>query len=121
MELIRKEICDAYADCARLRNKEFANFFEAEKIRNLDFRASESVTPKIAKDLLKDAIGEGYNNFTPDKLDLFPDDCKITIAREGSVCLYFEKGQKELTSEAIDLLYADEMDNVGNEIRFWWD
>lgn len=111
MDTIETEILQAYADC-------HMDWEIGSKIRNLNFRASQAVDPKTAKAILEKAMN-GYNSFTPDLLDLFPEDCQITIAREGSVCLYVKPGKKKLPKGKE--INADEIDKYGEEIRFWWD
>jgi len=131
-----EEVSKAYADCG----KEIQNYHETLDIRNLRFRASQSVSPEIAVEIMKLAC-PGYNDFEAEDLAKFPDDCQITIAREGSVCVYVKPGEKKLPTRA--KLGADEYDivtedNYGigyhaatedetayggfkGEIRVWWD
>ena len=73
---------------------------------------------KEAMDIMKKALGGGYNEFRPELIDKLPADAKIQIAREGSVCLYVKTTGK--LSKAS--LKADELDNIGNGVyRVWWD
>lgn len=135
------EIALAYADSSD------EPFSETQKKRNLSFRASQSTDAMTAQEIMKIVCPE-YNEFDAELLGLFPDDCQITIAREGSVCIYVKKGEKDLPS--IEQLKADEYDeleedtygigtNKGDpskigedygftdcggykgEIRIWWD
>ena len=108
-EALLKEVKEAYADC-------WLPFEEGEKRRNLDFRASTDCSPAEAFAILKKAIPGGYNEFTASLLKKFDEGCRITIAREGSVCLYV-KG----TPPSREELKADEWDEVGKEVRIWWD
>lgn len=129
-----REVCVAYADCSE-------DYFENSlKIRNLRFRARQAVDPKMAQEIMERACPY-YNKFEAEFLGLFPDDCKIVLAREGSVCIYVQPGEKKLPT--INSLHADEYDvmeqttygdkhhglseqksNYGgykNEVRIWWD
>ena len=59
------------------------------------FRASAAVSPKMAQAIMEKACPE-YNAFEPGFLGTFPDDCKITLAREYGVCVYVQPGKKKL-------------------------
>lgn len=110
-----KEIYLAYYDSSL----EGHSYEESYKVRNLDFRSSEAVHPSIAKKIM-DVACPGYNNFESSLIELLPDDCLVTIAREGSVCLYVTPGKKKIPSAK--LLLADEFDVQENgDIRIWWD
>ena len=116
---------EAYYDCWALKeNYTDADWQEAQKHRNLNFRASKAVSRDRAIKILQYAIPRGYNEFNADLLKLLPKDAKIFIAREGSVCIYVNKVISEsLASE----MMADENDEVpygekgGSEWRMWWD
>lgn len=118
---IEEEIKKAYADCW------MDSFQEASKIRNLNFRASLSYPKEYCKELLNKYV-KSYNAFTPDLLDHLPKDSCITIAREGSVCIYVNSetinkfSEKEL-KELIENLSADEFEYIKDleEYRIWWD
>ena len=114
---IEQEVKIAYADC-------WMDWDKSKNIRNLDFMASDYLTKDDAKHILSKYI-TGYNNFTPDLLDLLPDDSMVKIAREGSVCLYVVSEElktspklQQLTQKALG---ADEFDYVNDEFRIWWD
>jgi hypothetical protein len=111
-----KEVLQAYYDCW---SDEPWSLRESK--RNLEFRASESVDRNSAKEILHLALGGGYNDFTPDLLDYLPEDCEITIAREGSVCLYV----KNLPPDAKPhkKLLCNEWNYIQHtgETRIWWD
>ena len=111
-ETVLNEVLEAYCDC-RLP------FEVAANRRNLNFRASEPVTVKEAKEIMERALGEdgGYNAFTPDILDNFPTDCEITLGREYSVAIY-AKGANLPKPEAIK---ADEFSIENGWARYWWD
>lgn len=121
-EDIYDEVRKAYIDCWGMQglDQEEAMRLYHEKFaheRNLNFRASRSVPPKIAKRIMAKAI-IGYNGWEPDLMDHIPDDCEVTIAREGSVCVYV-RGKLENQN----LLHANEIDAdlVDDETRIWWD
>ena len=86
---------------------------------NLHFRASSSVTPKDAYEIMKKCCPDGYNEFQAELLLLFPDDCMVTLAREYSVCIYVSPGSKRLPNRKS--LNADEIDKIDGEVRIWWD
>lgn len=110
-EKVFKEVKKAYSDCW------MTDWEKSLRLRQLIFRASQFVTPKEAKEILTIVLPTGYENFTSDLLDLFPDDCEIVIAREYSVCLYV-KGKNLPSMKA---LKANEYDEKNGEIRIWWD
>jgi hypothetical protein len=89
-----------------------------------NFRASQSVSRDAAIEILQD-LNIRINDFNPKVLKFLPEDCRITIAREGSVCLYvtgMELPRKRILRDKLQMkLKADEMDRRGDEIRLWWD
>lgn len=106
---IEQEVMLAYADC-----RDHSDY--AMEIRNLEFKASDFVSRDEAKRILLKA-NVYYNAFEPDLLNRFPKDCKIKIAREGSVCLYV-KGNKLPKARS----FADEIDKWDDgTVRYWWD
>ena len=110
-----QEVKTAYADSTM-------EWELAVKIRNLGFRASQACSPAEAFDILKAAIPKGYNEFTAALVKKFPAHAQITIAREGSVCMYVtgvQAHEPELPSR--EELMADEYDWTGNALRIWWD
>jgi hypothetical protein len=131
------EVREAYADCAMLEDAvqeaecfsiahgqegvQDAEIIELERRfmerRNLRYRASQAVDKQTAKALLEKAV-PGYNKFTPNKLDHLPDNCEVTIAREGSVCLYVKGNNLPINDLA---LIADECGFKNDELRLWWD
>lgn len=133
---VEQEVLNAYADCGLIDEKldellpEWAtgdrNMNEAERelyyevephfmqMRNLQFRASRAVKPETAYKIMKRAC-PGYNEFDCELIKLFPDDCKIVIAREGSVCLYVQPGETKLPTRA--KLKADEYDVLKEDHR----
>lgn len=119
-EKVYQEVKNAYADC-------WLNWVEGSKLRNLDFRASESVSKAEAKDIFSRYVPGGYNAFASELIDHLPEDSEITIAREGSVCIYVRSQElnasdhmQKLVASALD---CDEFsyDADANEYRIWWD
>jgi hypothetical protein len=119
LQKIRKEVGEAYADCWLGK--------EGMKRRNLDFKASGDVSKAEAIYILKQAIPNGYNMFDADLLENLPGDVRITIAREGSVCLYIGKGRGKGIADTHYMNYekwlmADEFDVLKDgTVRLWWD
>lgn len=116
---ITEEIIKAYSDCNGI--------YESAK-RKLDFKASGALSLNEAKEAMKQAIPNGYNEFTASKLRVLDavidTEVKCWVAREGSVCLYLENhGQKEADlPELIEILSADEVDILRDgQLRIWWD
>lgn len=119
------EIRTAYVD----NQNDGRTFEQTQNIRNLDFKASESVSGwNDIEDALK-ATGEGYNAFEPvsvaNRIYEADPEAKVWVAREGSVCLYIETKYKQVMKRA--LKDADEADTGKGrrgqpaQIRFWWD
>ena len=164
---VEQEVLNAYADCGlidekldellpewskgdrRMTEAEQKIYYDVEpefmKMRDLHFRASRAVKPETAYKIMKRAC-PGYNEFDCELIKLFPDDCKIVIAREGSVCLYIKPGEqklptcKALKADEYDVLKedhrhkcsrwsedydnangADEYGGYKGEVRIWWD
>jgi hypothetical protein len=117
---VKKEVGRAYADCW------MKDFEKAEKIRNLNFIASQPLSKADAIKVMNDCV-EGYNKFTPGLLDHLPDDSNITIAREGSVCMYIDsKELSKFSNGELEKLQAkmgaDELEHThGSTFRIWWD
>ncbi len=119
---LKKEVMSAYADCNR-------GWEKGKKIRDLEYRASQSVDKYTAIDILTAALGAktpddaGYNNFCPSLLNKLPDDSRIWIAREGSVCVYVETNSEVGELKWSKLLKADEVGWWNNKrwLRIWWD
>lgn len=107
---IKQEVMAAYCDC-RLP------FEHAIQRRNLNFRASQAVTRDQAIEILTEAKVY-YNEFRPELLKKFPEQCMIVIARELSVAIYVQCDGRLPSRSAVK---ADERDRVGDEIRYWWD
>ncbi|RDJ35004.1 MAG: hypothetical protein DWQ19_09220 [Crenarchaeota archaeon] len=109
---VRKEVMTAYADC-------YMPWEQAKAIRQLDFRASAPVSPSEAQKILTEAGVSCYNNFQTSLLEIFHQDSLVTIAREGSVCLYVQSWPASMPSASE--VYADEVDQQGGFFRYWWD
>jgi len=153
------EVAKAYDDCGPLDGRfhrgegdttlSDEDRFEAladlsMEVRNLGFRASKPVTPKIAAAIMKQLV-DGYNEFSWRQLLLLPSDCKVTLAREGSVCIYVQPGKTKLPTRGklkaseYDLLKRTVYDSdpmhsgtyskhrptpyggFEGEVRIWWD
>ncbi len=104
----------AFADCNLTDER------EGYAKRNLAFRAPGPLDPIEAADVMREAVPHGYNEFHADLLALLPADAQVTIAREGSVCIYVSG---ELSKALADTLKADEYDYdpTTGESRLWWD
>ena len=94
-----------------------------EKARVFTYRASAAVSPTEAHSIMVEALSElggAYNEFQVECLLTFPEDCKIVLAREYSVCLYVFRGEEDLpdgTKVAADAVDRQE----DGSIRYWWD
>lgn len=110
-EKILSEVSRAYADCPCKPD------VNAMDIRNLEFRASARVTRDEAISIFNEAGVTSYNNFTPSLLKKLPEGAGVTIAREGSVCIYVDKR----IASGSAALKADEMTYCDRETRIWWD
>lgn len=105
---IRAKIIDAYSDCCDGADSDASGY------RCLHF-ISEDITMKLACQYLEEAVPNGYNNFSVDLLEKLPQDWRVMVAREGSVCLYImgdkfdelEKLRGELMFDELDLLGED--------------
>lgn len=105
---VKKEVMEAYSDFHDSKNS---------KKRNLNFLASGDVSRDEAYKIMKSAVPEGYNGFSPELIKRFPADARFTIAREGSVCLYVRGEGLPIG----DTVLADECSESGEEVRYWWD
>jgi len=121
-QIVKKETINAYSDCNSL----------SKESRQLDFLASRSVTVKEAEEIMSLAVEGGYNAFKPELISILPQDSKIWLAREGSVCLYLdmpidEQTQIDLQCDEYDQVTKDALryqPNMGDMIgmyRIWWD
>ena len=117
---VLKQTCQAYCDSSEKTQKKSGRF---EK-RNLNFRASDSVSIDEAIKILSVALDCpstecSYNNFKASLLRHLPSDSQITLAREGSVCIYVKT--KENIEDLQTVLDADELHSQNGEYRIWWD
>lgn len=121
-QIVKKETINAYSDCNGL----------SKESRQLDFLASRPVTVKEAEEIMSLAVEGGYNFFKPELISILPQDSKIWLAREGSVCLYLdvpvdEQAQKDLSCDEYDqitkdvLKYQPNMSDMIGMYRIWWD
>lgn len=111
-EAVKEFVKWTYVDCW------MKDFQVASKLRNLDTKAQYAVSRQEAYDIVSEFI-TGYNAFTPKLILQLPEDSKITIAREGSVCLYVET--EEPLTDLVENGFCDELDYDGKEYRLWWD
>lgn len=119
---LKKDVMLAYADCNRGWDK-------GKNIRNLHYRAYQDVDKETAIEILTAALGAktpedaGYNGFCPSLLKKLPDDSRIWIAREGSVCVYVDTKSEIDERKLSRQLEADELDWWDNRrwLRIWWD
>jgi SUMO ligase MMS21 Smc5/6 complex component len=97
--------------------------------RVLNFKASQPVSVDDAIEImrkslcLKHSSDNGYNNFSPSLLKHLPKESEVTLAREGSVCVYVKlpKGKKITKKLATEML-ADEFHvEPDGTFRLWWD
>lgn len=107
---VRAEALEAYADAHPVEQS------NANARRNLNWRASAAVSPAEAISIMEETC-PSYNEFTPELLKQLPSDAKVTLAREGSVCIYVDK----VGDATVGNLKADEFDNDGANVRIWWD
>ncbi len=109
---VRKEVMKAYAD-ANMRGE------KGYELRSLQFKASAPLSVKDAKQVLSEAIPEGYNEFDAYLLDLLPPDAQVVIAREYSVALYVYYAGKLPSGQ---VMKADERhEEPDGSVRYWWD
>jgi len=99
-----------------------------ESTRILHFRASEAVPVDEAVKIMALALDckpheGGYNDFKPNCLKKLPKHSQVTLAREGSVCVYVTTSTENINEEQLRVkLGADECDILnGFTIRVWWD
>ena len=120
---VLKETKLAYADCNT------PDFNKGMRLRNLSFRASAPVPVADAVKIMTESLGlksptqEGYNNFAPALLRRLPEGSKVTLAREGSVCVYVTPPKlTEVTQKDADSMMADEFHSqTDGTVRLWWD
>lgn len=107
---VLREALEAYADA---HPKEQPN---AMARRNLNWRASASVTRDEAISIMEETC-PSYNEFKPSLLRKLPADAMVTLAREGSVCIYVDK----VTTATQENMKADEWHPGKTGLRIWWD
>jgi len=118
---VLNEVTAAYSDANGLE--------EIGIVPTLQFKASEWVDKEEATQIMCEALScapdiEGYNNFFPELLLRLPEDAKVFLAREGSVCVYF-MSEEDLDDSFQDRMRADEFDEIEYSeppvYRLWWD
>lgn len=113
LKAVRDEVKEAFADC-------WLPWEEGSQRRNLEFLATEAVTPTEAVEIMREATPDGYNEFDADLLALFPDTCRIRLAREASVAVYVT-GEGRDDPEVAQLLRCDYYKDDGDKLHIWWD
>lgn len=109
---VRLEALEAYADAHPVNQP------NAYTRRKLDWRASASVSRDQAIAIMRETC-PSYNLFEPSLLRKLPADARVTLAREGSVCVYTDKiGSASIRAKD---LKADEFSHQNGETRIWWD
>ncbi len=115
----KHRLLKAYSDChTRHRSSLIPD-------RNLDFCCPVTVSRDEAQRLLRRYV-PGYNAFQPKRLQALPSDCRVRLAREGSVCLYVETETLLQESAMRRALECDRCDlyqtwNGTRTYRLWWD
>ncbi len=107
-----------------------------EETRQLDFKADSAVTVDEAVSIMTEALGVsnetdlGYNDFSPVLLRQLPEGTMVTLAREGSVCVYIQlpEGKRLTKPFAKRAMKVDEFFSHKENrrvdtgyIRLWWD
>ncbi len=119
LEAYREElycVMKAYADCWA------PSWMMAQ--RNLEFRTEGFVPVATAMQILRFAGVTSYNDFDYNCLKFFDPRCTVSIAREGSVCLYVSRPNSNIAMPEAGVVRADEKDFVFDEdnvFRYWWD
>jgi hypothetical protein len=129
MSTVSNEVAEAYADCWDYKPGDKAfdpmEWKNVADRRNLSYLATRWLPRDDAKWIMEQWV-KGYNNFTPDLIDRFPEEAQIRIARESSVCLYVKLPwgcKKKLpTAKRVMADERDEVFSVGSMcVRYWWD
>jgi hypothetical protein len=95
--------------------KKFAKEYDGN---NMMWKDTTMFSKKDAMNIMKQALPDGYNEFTAELIDKLPADAKIQLGREYSVCLYVKTNTKPSKAS----LKADELDEVEPGLyRIWWD
>lgn len=112
-QLVLAETLLAYADASGKHSDA-----DGYRLRNLNFRASAAVSRDEAIAIMREAC-PSYNEFKPSILRGLPPDARVTLAREGSVCVYVAGALYFKTSD----FKADESGYNADtgESRLWWD
>lgn len=114
-QTIRREALEAYADAHPSDQP------NAMTRRKLAWRASAPVSRDEAIAIMQETC-PSYNEFAPSLLKKLPADAKVTLAREGSVCVYVDKtGTATARTLKADEFTHDDNLPVYAETRIWWD
>lgn len=121
----------AYGDSQQFPNTIEGRLKEqkAYKSRNLNFRAPASVSVFDAIEIMRIALCvpvstvDAYNNFRPGYLGMLPTGTKVTLAREGSVCVYVTLPEgMTIDARTQRAMMVDEFHPQSDgTIRLWWD
>lgn len=115
-DTILTEVMEAYCDChGNLPTG------EADKRRNLNFKASQPVTRNEAIEILNQAIPGGYNEFEAHLLTDLPEEAMITIGREASVALYVHNLPDWYEPDRMQLAHDDYAWRDNGILWLWWD
>jgi len=111
----------AYSDCCPAYWKKRGSIPQ----RNLNFCCAVALSRDEAIEITQRFV-PSYNLFSPKVLLALPDDCRVRLAREGSVCVYFETASALDRTKIVKELRCDEFSlcqSVGalNVFRAWWD
>lgn len=113
-QIVRAEAFKAYAD--RFPDMSQEQFEKSFDIRQLDWRASLPLMVTEAIQIMEE-VCPSYNLFEPSLLRHLPAVAEVTLARDGSVCIYVKNVRPNLR----EVMFATEWKKVGEEIRIWWD
>jgi len=126
VKTVRQEALIAYADCVETARDGHTreSIEETMSRRNLNWKASHAIGTEEAVDIMKEVCPFGYNDFEAEVLGDLPDDCRVFLAREDSVCVYVLRGKNEfpgMMANEKDLIKEDKAHGKKGEYRFWWD
>ena len=117
---VMKETVKAYADANM-------DWEQGYKLRNLNYRAKSPISVTEAIQVMCEALAcksdaDAYNAFRPELLAELPLDAQVTLAREGSVCIYFTTAKPVNVKRLQKNMLADEFDlQDDGSFRVWWD
>jgi len=114
---VLSEVRKAYADCQSWKN---GNGLVGMEERQLQFLASQSVSPIEAKQILIISGVNQYNDFDVSELDNLDPEDRVMIARENSVCLYVHWAKKPNRNIRANEVSEAEINGI-KAMRYWWD